>query len=600
MNPHRAGLVSGTVVLLAAMTAAAQQVPELLVSYPDLILFNGKLITMDDRQPRAEAAAVRDGKFLFVGPTAEVVKLAGPRTRKIDLQGKSVIPGFIDTHGHKIHQRLESKKPRMAGVPQELELKDKASGMEELRTIVQAAAPGEWIAVTGDRGHVYYALTRHDLDAVSPRNPVAIINASQEAVVNSLALKLANIPAGTPGLELDPKTGEPTGLLLTWAAGPITYEVIPWPDLEKEVPLQIAQIKQYNAVGITAMASKVAGLAFTVYKRIWEEGKLTMRLRLNHEFIRQNAHAEDYLKRLGSLQNFGDDWMRITGIALHPVDGTTSDGAALTFQPQIRQRPGDAFSSRGEVKWGKKLIGSEEDETRTEAHNLLLANRYGWTIGSMHSQGDRASNILLKAYLKANQEKSIVGRHFSMDHNLMHTPENIRLIKELGIVMSVGPKYLFHGTPDGLLYRYGADWMNQMTPVKSLIDAGIRPTIESDVTLPFASPLLNLEKLVTRKDASGRVWNAAEKVDRITALTMYTKWATRYTGDEDRLGSLEAGKLADMVVLGGDFEAVPEDAISKLPVVYTIVGGKIVFDLAVDPAPEVPVPSRRGGGAGER
>lgn len=587
MKARRIWFSSGLAVLLAAATVTAQQVPDILVSYPDLILINGKVITMADKRPNAEAIAIRDGKFLLVGTTAEIAKLAGPRTRKIDLQGKSVIPGFIDTHGHKIHARLESKKPRVAipGVSSSLRLRDKASGMEELRKIVEAHEPGEWVPVRGERGHVYYALTRHDLDKVSPNNPVAIINASQEAVVNTLALKLADVRPGTPGLEVDPKTGEPTGLLLTWAAGPISYAMLPWPNIEAEIPLLIAELKEYNAVGITTMASKVAGLAFTVYKRIWEDGKLTMRLRLNHEVVRQNAQTEEYLKRIGSLQNFGDDWMRITGLALHPVDGTNSDGAALTFDPQIRQRDSDAFSKFGEIKWGKRMDGSEEPEGRTEANTILLANRYGWSIGSMHSQGDRASNILLKTYLKAHQEKPLTGFPFRMDHNLMHTPENLKLIKDLGIVTSVGPKYLFHKTPDTLVFRYGADRVDKMTPVKSLIDMGLRPTIESDVELPNASPLLNLESLVTRKDASGRVWGADERVDRMTALAMYTKWATRYTGDEDSLGSIEAGKLADLVVLDGDFATVPAEQISDLPIAYTIVGGKIAFDRSKDPLP---------------
>ena len=593
MSRRCIGLLIAAFALLATLTASAQQVPEILISYPDMILVNGKVITMDDRQPRAEAVVIRDGKFLLVGTTADARKLAGPKTRTIDLQGQSVLPGFFDTHAHKMHQRLESKKPRMDGVPDTLNLRDKASAVEELRKIVEATKPGEWIAVRGQRGQVYYKLTRHDLDPVSPNNPVAIINQSQEAVVNSLALKLANIPAGTPGLETDPATGEPTGLLLTWAAGPITYQMVTWPDIEKEIPIQIAELKRYNAVGITSMASKVAGLAFTVYERIWQDGKLTMRLRLNHELLRQNANGEAFLKRLGLLQNFGDDWMRITGLAMHPVDGTTGDGAALTFAPQVRKRPADPFGPYGEIKWGKSASGKDEDETRTEAYNIILANRYGWTVSSIHSQGDKASNILLKTYLKASQERPIQGREFGLDHGLMHNEENIRLMKELGVVPSVAPKYLFHGTPDSLVYRYGADWVNRMTPVKTLIDAGIHPSLESDVTLPYAAPLLNLEALVTRKDESGRVWNDKERVDRMTALAMYTKWAARYTGDEDRLGTIETGKLADLVVLGGDFENVAADEIRKLPVLYTIVGGKIVFDRTVDKAEPLPDPTKR-------
>ena len=579
-----AGLSLGGVL---AQQVPAQQVPDILISYPETILYNGKVITVDDRLSRVQALAIRDGKFLMVGSNSEVLKLAGPQTRQIDLQGKSVIPGLIDTHLHQVHLE-ESKKPRMGGVRLSLSLKDKESGMQELKKIVELFEPGEWVGVKGSRNKVYYTLTRHDLDSVTPQNPVFIVNSSQEVVANSLALKMARLPEDTPGLMRDPETGEPTGLLTRWAAGIITYEHTPWPDIEEVIPRQIAELKKYNSVGLTTIAAKVAGLAFSVYKEIWKQGELTIRLRLAHEFLRQNPNAEAYLKRLGSFDDFGDELLKIVGATVHPVDGASGDGASLTFEPQIRQRPTDPFGSYGEIKWSKGEDWDEADKTRTEAYNIILANRYGWSVTSMHSQGDRGSNILLQTYLQAHREKSIKGRRFGIDHGLMQTPENIQLMKDLEVIPSVAAKYLFIGTPDNLIYRYGADRVYGMTPVRTLIQAGLKPAAEADVSIPYGAPLWNLEKFVTRADESGRVWNSSESVDRMTALTMYTKWAARYSGDEDIIGSIEVGKLADLVVLDGDFDAVPDDQISELPIVYTLMGGKFVFDRAVDPVAAPP------------
>jgi predicted amidohydrolase YtcJ len=222
----------------------------------------------------------------------------------------------------------------------------------------------------------------------------------------------------------------------------------------------------------------------------------------------------------------------------------------------------------------------------------MIAAKYGWNITSMHSQGDLASQILLEAYQDAHRVSPINDMRFGIDHGLMQTPENLKMMKEMGVIPSIAAKYIFSAGADQLIYMYGPDRVFKMTPVKTLIDMGITVTAESDILAePYVNPLWQLEKFVTRTDEKGRVWNEAERITREQALFMYTKWAAKYHWDENILGTIEPGKLADLVVLNGDYLTVPESQIAKVPVHMTLVGGKIVYREG-DPVPKI----RQGGG----
>ena len=189
----------------------------------------------------------------------------------------------------------------------------------------------------------------------------------------------------------------------------------------------------------------------------------------------------------------------------------------------------------------------------------------------------------MAAYEEAKQKGYIVkssAQRLTIDHLLMVRPQDIPKFKELGVIPSISPWFLFMPpNPELLVHQYGEERVNKMMPAKSYIKAGIRPTAEADVDArPYRDPLWNIEKFVTRKDDLGRVWNLDEKVTRKEALWMYTNWNAYQRGDEKKLGTLEAGKLADLVVLDGDYLTVPEDEISDIPVVMTVVGGNVVYE----------------------
>ena len=263
----------------------------------------------------------------------------------------------------------------------------------------------------------------------------------------------------------------------------------------------------------------------------------------------------------------------------------------MTWSAKIRQVATSPYGPYGKNYWSS--FGN--DYENSEAQNIILANRYGWNITSMHTQGDQAASVVLDVFEKANQEKPLQGR-WAFDHSLFRTPENIRRAKELGVIFSVGPKYLFQQNPDGLVYQYGADQVNRLTRVRSMIDAGMKPVMEADIRGPWSRPLWNMEVLITRNDGKGgRTWGADQKITRQEALWMKTNWAAYYSADEEILGTIEVGKLADLVVLGGDYMTVPEDQISELSIDLTVVDGKVVYDRDRDGVITLPFWDDRGG-----
>lgn len=573
--------------------ARGQAPPPEVLAYADTVLYNGQVLVVDEAFTIAQAIAVRDGKVLAVGDSARILSMAGPKTRRVDLQGRTVTPGFIDTHLHQAWLAQYSQ----GGTDGRARFTDLTSGLEEVRQAVARAKPGAWIFLSGPRNRTVFGLTRQDLDAVSPDNPVAISTSTAEVVVNTAALKAAKLTRDVPGVLTDSK-GEPNGQLRQAAVGVITYELKPqnWPDIPGLVQDQKDRLLQYASQGLTTLVGRAQGTSISVVREIWDRKELPTRVRIAHEFLMYNPNAEAFLRRLGSLRNFGDDWMKIVGTTVGPVDGIASVGGILTMKPKLREANiagGDVFGTQGQNKWGE---GHEDDPEwigkSTERRAVILANRYGWNITAQHSTGDLSTAIYLDAFEEANREKPLEGR-WGLDHMEWLNGDLIRRMKTLDVVIPSFYSRMFQN-PDAQVHQYGGDRMQEGTVmVKSAIEAGLKPVFESDINPgTFSSPLFLLEKAVTRADEKGRRWNAKEAVDRKQSLRMYTIWAARYSQDEDKLGSLEPGKLADLVVLDGDYMNVPAESISDLGVVLTMVGGKVVYERGVTVVK--PFPKGRG------
>jgi hypothetical protein len=291
-----------------------------------------------------------------------------------------------------------------------------------------------------------------------------------------------------------------------------------------------------------------------------------------HEFMRENGDPEASLKRFGNLTDFGDDMLKISGASVQVVDGSTNNGAALTEISKINLVEGDPYGRFGENKWE-----DTGDVATSDRRAIILGNRHGWSILGLHSAGELSNTVLLEAYAEANKEKPLAGRHFGIDHGEMLRPSHIKTLKELDVIPSL---YTFSvGSSETYTHLYGADAVYNMMPTKSLIAAGVMPVAESDSRPPRSNPLWVIKNFVTRKDKQGKIWNANEKISRREALYMYTLWSARYTGEQNKLGSIEPGKLADLAVLAGDYMTFPEDELDKLRVLLTLVGGKAVHEV---------------------
>jgi predicted amidohydrolase YtcJ len=428
-------------------------------------------------------------------------------------------------------------------------------------------------------------VNRWELDKVSSDHPIRLSLDTALSIVNTRGWEAIKPKVeGLPGIITDKTKNEPNGHIRGQANGGLLYEDILWPE-DWETRL-VAEEKQrqriLNAQGLTMDIGRAQGLTVSILRELWRKGELTVRSRPSLEFVMYNPQAEEYLKRLGNLDGFGDDMLKIAGMTVGPPDGTNGTGGILTRLKKRRSlniKGGDAWSAlgmEGENKWALGVDG-KDFRKGPDYETILLANRYGWTITSIHAQGDMAAKVILDAFEDANKEKPIKGRNFSFDHGLVRTPEDMKRAIDLGVIMSFAPKYLFANTPESLIWQFG-EHLHSMTPIKTALDLGMKPVMESDTGGHRSASLWNIQAVVTRTDENGRVWGAKEAISREDALRMRTAWAARYSRDDDKVGTIEEGKLADLVVLGGDYMTVPANQISKLTIDYTVVGGKIVYD----------------------
>lgn len=602
-------------IRLAAQQSAAPTPPELL-AYPTLILFNGKVLTVDAGFSIAEAVAVRDGRILSVGTTADIRRLAGPGTRMIDLAGRSVVPGFIDSDGDNAFAGGDLYKDTM--VNGKVGVKVRAESVTEMMKMVAAlvaqAAPGspvfvrmadEWVAELSK-------LTAVQLDAIAPANPLMLSLSSSEGIVNTAMLEkafAAGLPRGHIGIVKD-GTGKPTGQLFGAALGMVGWNLRDWPELtETAYQAQEKLNDSFLESGVTTVTGHASGYTVTVMSQLFHQDRLKLRIRPDLDFVRQNPLADQFLRRTPNLIDFalGDGLVRIVGAAVGPVDGASDDGGILTNQPKLRVHPTVLGSPTGTNKWtGTSFTGDHwadltpQEKLQTEAGTLLLLRKHGWNIAGNHNMGSQAATIVLETLAAAEKQpdikvKTMLGRN-ALDHNVIWDSQSIEFAKQLGDSVAYGlnseiwsPRIV---RGEEMLFAQYGERLGTIQPVKTLVEAGLNVHFEGGK--PDEPPLWRIERFVTRvsryatrseraRRAGGagsqaRTWGKDQAVDRRQALRMVTIAAARFIGEEKMLGSIERGKYADLVVLNGDYMAVPEDGIDELMPVITIVGGKVVFE----------------------
>jgi len=557
-------LTTAILGLVLTSSAALAQQPE--VDAPTLALINGKVLTLDGQSKVAEALAVRDGRILAVGDTATIMALVRNGTRTIDLQGKTVVPGMIDTHAHFRAAGLSGYVVNMSTA------KTVADALASIKQFAAKKKPGEWIIGSAWHPPSQLAekryLTRQEIDSVAPNNPVYLRTVGHFSMANSLALEKAGVTKDTPNpsggsFERD-GTGELTGLLVETAIEKVEQAVPAWTADDEFRQFKLAE-GFLNSFGITsAIEGATSAGEIAALQRVAQAGEATLRVGLmwRPEPPAENAAWEAILKGNGASSGFGDDWLKFAGIKIFYDGGMTLKTALMR----------DAYPDSHDGYHG---VTQQSPERLKQL--VSICNRYNWRVG-VHVVGDKGIDQVLDAFEAADKEKSIKDRRFILIHGSLILPEQMERAKRLGV--RVDFQNVFMWEKAATVERFlGAEIANRAVPTKTLIEKVGLNSLGAGTDFPVntINPFINMYIMVTRKDPSGRVYGAKEAVSREQALRLYTSAASHYMFEENAKGTIEAGKLADLTVLSADFMTVPEEQIKDIKADLTIVGGKIVF-----------------------
>jgi predicted amidohydrolase YtcJ len=567
--------------ILAVLLVLAPVAGPTFADDADVILHNGKIVTVDKKFAIRQALALQGNRILRVGTNEEVLKTKGPHTEVHDLAGKTVLPGLIDSHVHPSDAcmvEFDHPIPVMETI---------ADVLSYIKGRAKALAKGEWISVrqvfiTRLREQRYP--TRQELDDAAPDNPV-VFATGPDASLNTLALKLSGIDKdfkvtdGGPGYaEKDGKSGEPTGILRSCTRYVKSQPSGRQPTEIDRTERLLQLFKDYNAVGLTTIGDRDAGRsAIDRYRRLRQQDKLSVRIAVSHHIdtigaidkIQQNIRrvAADPLVK-------GDDRLRIVGIK------TYLDGGMLTGSAYMRQPWGVSkiYSIKDPDYRGLLFIPKERllpiVQTTIEAGLQFTA----------HSVGDGAVHTLLDVYEELSHKMPIRKTRPCITHCNFMSAEAVRKLAELGVVADIQPAWLYLDTRT-LTAQFGYDRLRYFQPLRSLFEAGAIAGGGSDHMQKIGSlrsvnpynPFLGMWTTITRRAKwhEGRL-HPEEALSREQAIRFYTNNNAYILFLEDRIGSLEAGKLADLIVLDRDLLTCPEDDIKDARVLRTYVNGKLV------------------------
>jgi predicted amidohydrolase YtcJ len=597
---------------LSAGPAAAQAVPPELLAYPNLVILNGKVLTVDAQFTVAEAVAMRDGRILAVGSNAEIKRLVGPQTRIVDAGGRSVVPGFVDSDGDNAFAGGDLYKDTMVNGVVGTRVRDDsvAAMLKQVSALVAKAEPGSpvWVRMADEWIGELSKLTARDLDLIAPNNPLSLALSSSEGVVNTLMLNRA-FDAGLPRSHIGVvknAAGQPTGQLFGAAIGMVGWNLRDWPELTDAMYESQLKINgSFLRGGVTTVTGHASGYTVTIMNQLFHQGRLNLRIRPDLDFARQNPLAAQFMRRTPNLVNFalGDGMLRVVGAAVGPVDGASDDGGILTHQPKVRIPAGAGGSRVGTNKWvGSSFTGRQwsdlklDEKMQTEAGTLFLMRKHGWNIGGNHNMGSQAGAIVLQTLADAEKQpdikvKTMLGRN-ALDHNLIWDETSMTLAREMidkvafGLNAELWNPRVVRGV-EMLAAQYG-DGLHTAQPVRDLLKEGIRVHFEGGD--PDEPPMWRAQRFITRvaryatrserggQAAANVVWGQQHAVTRQEALRMMTIAAAAFINEENMLGSIEKGKYADVVILSGDYMTQPENEIERLEPVMTIVGGQVVYE----------------------
>jgi predicted amidohydrolase YtcJ len=530
----------------------------------DLVLRGGRIITVDGGWHIEEAVAIKDGRFLAVGNDAAIARHTGPNTPVIDLAGKTVVPGLIDSHLHQLFAALNGSAVKL------LDAKRIADVQAAIGERVKHTEAGKWVTASPgwhesmlDEGRMP---TRTELDKAAPKNPVFIPRGGYIAAANSKALELAGITKATPNpaggvIVRDEATGEPTGVLIENAAN-LVRKVLPPPpaNMRELLKLEMADLNAYGIVGVTEPG--VGEQQIALYRAAHDAGEMTVRTDVLYRALRRNE-VEKGIAAIKAQKN--DDMLRFPGIEFLLDGGVEGGRMSWPYRVVPGEQPDPSFR-------GVLLLPPGGEDEYVEGLKLIAG---AGLQAQTHAVGDETIDLAVRSYARVNKEKPIRDLHWTVVHLFHPTGWVLKEMAEIGIMatMQDHPVLLGHNQRRW----WGDERAAFAVPIREAIDAGVVVGGGTDAPIAPVDPFLSMWWMTTRQVLKGYVLGKQHAITQREALALYTINNARIQGvDKDR-GSIEDGKLADLVVLSQDITTVAPDAIRDTKALLTMVGGKIVY-----------------------
>jgi predicted amidohydrolase YtcJ len=534
----------------------------------DLVFINGNIYTVNDKQPHAEAIAIKADRIVFVGSNSAAKKYQGANTRVIDLHGETVLPGMTDAHYHFLGVGQREMNLNLEGITN---LED---FLAKVKARVDQAKPGEWVVGRGWIETFWKPPvfpTRWDLDKISPNNPVILGRADGHgAVANSMALKIGGVTKDTKDpfggqILRDKQTGEPTGMLLDNAQAFVRRHVPQSAEGNDEQAAILANNRSLM-LGWTQVQDPGGSYAdFALYSKLYSEGKLKIRI---YKAVYGPGPEANRLLREGPVIEAYGNRLNLRAIKIVSDGALGSRGAAL-IEPYS-----DSPDSKGFLRV------KEEDMLPM----LKEALQKGIQVET-HAIGDYANRFVLDEYEKALQavpksQRKIAEPRWRIEHSQIVNPADIPRFAKLGIIPSMQPSHAIgdlHFAPS----RLGMERLKGAYAWNSFIKSGVIVPGGSDAPVERGEPMIEFYAAVARKDIrgfSGEGWHPEEKVTREQALKMFTIWPAYVAFEENVRGSIEVGKRADLTILSADIMKIPEMEILKTHCLMTVIGGEIVYE----------------------
>src|SRR5271154_3013292 len=531
----------------------------------DLILHRGLFTTLVRTQPTATAVAIRDGRFLAVGADSEVMSLAGPKTKIVDLRGRRVLPGLIDNHLHIIRGGLNfNLELRWDGV------RSLADAMNMLKRQVAVTPPPQWVRVVGGFSEHQFAEKRlptiDELNAIAPETPVFLLHLYDRAILNAAALRTVGYTKDTPnppgGEIVHGPDGTPTGLLLAKPNAGILYATLakgPKLPFDYQVNSTRHFMRELNRLGVTGAIDAGGGFQnypedYAVIQKLADEGQLTIRLAYNLFTQKPKGEKDDFLNWTKiSKYKQGSDYFRHNGA------GEMLVFSAADFEDFRVPRPDMPAEMEGEL----------DDVVR-----ILVQNKWPWRL---HATYDETISRALDVFEKVNQDIPFEGLNWFFDHAETISDASIGRIAALGGGIAVQHRMAYQG--EYFVARYGSGAAEETPPIRRMMAAGVKVSAGTDATrVASYNPWVSLAWLVTGKTVGVlRIYPPRNCVDRENALRVWAGNVTWFSNEEGKKGRIQVGQLADLIVPDRDFFACAEGEIADTSALLTLVGGKVVY-----------------------